>query len=63
LGKSRFSNEQIAFAVALVESGMPVGKACRQLCVSEAGLYNWRKKFRERSAQSSSLSLRKPRMT
>jgi transposase-like protein len=54
LGKPRFSEAQIAHALALIDSGMPVGKACRQLVVSEASLYNWRKKFRARAVPTGS---------
>lgn len=43
--KSRFSEEQIAFALRQVESGTPVGDVCRQVGVSEATFYTWKKKF------------------
>lgn len=43
--KSRFSEEQIAFALRQVESGTPVGDVCRQVGVSEATWYLWKKKF------------------
>jgi putative transposase len=34
--KSRFSEEQIAYALRLAESGTPVVDVCRQIGVSEA---------------------------
>jgi len=43
--KSRFSEEQIAYALRQVESGTPVGDVCRQIGVSEATFYVWKKKF------------------
>jgi putative transposase len=43
--KSRFSEEQIAYALRQVESGSPVGDVCRQIGVSEATFYTWKKKF------------------
>ena len=43
--KSRFSEEQIAYALRQVEGGSPVGDVCRQLGVSEATFYVWKKKY------------------
>jgi putative transposase len=43
--KSRFSEEQIAYALRQAESGTPVGDVCRQVGVSEATFYQWKKKF------------------
>ena len=43
--KSRFSEEQIAFALRQAETGTPVGDVCRQIGVSEATFYTWKKKF------------------
>jgi transposase-like protein len=42
--KRRFTQEQIAFALELIDTGMPVGRACRQFGMSEAALYGWRRK-------------------
>ena len=42
--RSRFSEEQIVYAIQQAESGTPVGDLCRQLGVSEATFYTWKKK-------------------
>ncbi len=43
--RSRFTEEQIAYALRLAESGTPVVDVCRQIGVSEATYYTWKKKF------------------
>ena len=43
--RSKFSEEQVAYALRQVESGTPVGDVCRQLGVSEATFYAWKKKY------------------
>ena len=43
--KSRFTNEQIAFALKQAESGTPVEVVCRKLGVSQPTFYRWKKKF------------------
>jgi len=43
--RSRFSEEQVAFALRQAEGGMPVRDVCRQLGVSEATFYVWKKKY------------------
>ena len=43
--QSKFSEEQIAYALRQAESGTAVGDVCRQLGVSEATFYVWKKKF------------------
>lgn len=43
--KSKFSEEQIAYALRQTESGTAVADVCRQLGVSEATFYIWKKKF------------------
>jgi putative transposase len=40
---SKFTEEQIAYALRHAESGTPVGDVCRQLGVSEATFYPWKK--------------------
>lgn len=42
---SKFSEEQIAYPLREVEGGRPVGDVCRQVGVSEATFYLWKKKF------------------
>jgi putative transposase len=43
--RSRFSEEQIIYAIRQAESGTPVGDLCRQLGVSDATFYAWKKKY------------------
>ena len=43
--RSKFSEEQVAYALRQAESGTPVGDVCRQLGVSEATFYTWKKKY------------------
>jgi putative transposase len=43
--RSKFSEEQVAYALRQAESGTPVADVCRQLGVSEATFYIWRKKY------------------
>ncbi len=43
--RSKFTEEQIAYDRRQVESGTPVPDVCRQLGVSEATFYVWKKKF------------------
>ena len=43
--KSRFTNEQIAFALRQAESGTAVEEVCRKLNISQQTFYRWRKKF------------------
>ena len=43
--RSKFSEEQVAYALRQVEAGTPVGDVCRQLGVSEATFYAWKKKY------------------
>ena len=42
---SKFTEEQIADALRQVESGTPPADVCRQLGVSEATFYIWKKKY------------------
>ena len=41
--KSRYTEEQIAFALRQAEGGSPVADVCRQMGVSEASFYVWKK--------------------
>ena len=43
--RSKFSEEQVAYALRQAESGTPVGDVCRQLGVTEATFYTWKKKY------------------
>jgi putative transposase len=43
--KSRYAEEQIAFALRQAESGTPVADVCRQMGISEASFYVWKKKY------------------
>ena len=43
--KSKFTKEQIAFALRQAESGTTVAEVCRKMGVSEATFYNWKKKY------------------
>ena len=56
--RSRFSEEQIAYALRQAEAGTPVSDVCRQLGVSEASFYVWKKKY----GQLGVTELRKLRM-
>lgn len=42
---SKFTEEQIAFALKQAESGITVAEVCRKMGVSENTLYAWKKKF------------------
>lgn len=43
--KSRFTEEQIAYALRLAESGTVVADVCRQMGIAEATFYVWKKKY------------------
>lgn len=43
--KSKFTEQQIVFALKQAETGVPVSEVCRKLGISEATFYNWKKKF------------------
>ena len=43
--KSRFTEEQIAYALRLAESGTTVTDVCRQIGIAEATFYVWKKKY------------------
>ena len=43
--RSKFSEEQIVYAIRQVESGTLVGDLCWQLGVSDATFYVWKKKY------------------
>jgi transposase-like protein len=39
--KSKFTEQQIAFALQQAESGTQVGEVCRKMGISEATFYRW----------------------
>jgi putative transposase len=43
--KSRFTEEQIAFAIKQAELGTKVEEICRKMCISDATFYKWRQKY------------------
>jgi len=43
--KSKFTEEQIAFALRQAEGGTSVGETYRKMGISEATFYNWKKKY------------------
>lgn len=43
--RSKYTEEQIAFALKQAELGTAVSEVCRKMGVSEATFYNWKKKF------------------
>jgi putative transposase len=43
--KTRFTEEQIAFALRQAETGTRAGEICRKMGISEATFYNWKKKY------------------
>ena len=43
--KSKFTDEQIAFALKQAELGISVEEVCRKMGVSDATFYVWRKKY------------------
>jgi putative transposase len=43
--RSRYTDEQIMYALRQVESGTAVADVCRQLGISEATFYVWKKRF------------------
>ncbi len=43
--RSKYTEEQIAFALKQAELGTAVPEVCRKMGVSEATFYNWKKKF------------------
>jgi putative transposase len=43
--RSKFSEEQIVYALRQAEAGTPVGDLCRQFGVSDATFYAWKKKY------------------
>jgi len=42
---SRYSPEQVAFAMRQAESGTPVPEICRKMGIVEQTFYRWKKKY------------------
>jgi putative transposase len=43
--KSKFTDEQVAYALRQAEGGTPVLDVCRKLGITEQTFYRWKKKF------------------
>ncbi|SDD94452.1 putative transposase [Belnapia rosea] len=43
--KSRYTDEQVAFALKQAELGTSVAEVCRKMGVSEATFFRWKQKF------------------
>jgi putative transposase len=43
--RSRFTEEQIAFALKQQELGTSVDEICRKMGISDATFYNWKKRY------------------
>ena len=43
--KTKFTEQQITFALRQAETGTRVAEVCRKLGISDATFYNWKKKY------------------
>ena len=43
--RSKFTGQQIAFALKQAELGTSVEEVCRKMGISDATFYNWKKKY------------------
>ena len=43
--KTKFTEEQIAFALRQAETGTRAVEVCRKIGISEATFYNWKRKY------------------
>ena len=43
--KSKFTEEQILFALKQGDAGQPVADVCRRMGISEAAYYVWKKRY------------------
>ena len=43
--RSKFTDQQIAFALQQAETGTAVAEICRKLGISEATFYRWKERY------------------
>ena len=43
--RSKFTEQQIVFALKQAETGVKVAEVCRKMGISEATFFNWKRKF------------------
>ena len=43
--KTKYTEQQIGFALKQAETGTSVQEVCRKMGISEATFYNWKKKY------------------
>ena len=43
--RSKFTDQQIAFALKQAETGTPIEEVCRKLGISQQTFYRWKKIF------------------
>ena len=43
--KTKYSEEQIAFALRQAETGTSIAEVCRKMGICEATYFNWKKKY------------------
>jgi putative transposase len=43
--RSKFTEQQVAYALKQAELGTPVEEVCRKMGISDATFYNWKKKY------------------
>ena len=43
--KTKFTEQQISFALKQADTGTRVDEVCRKMGISEATFYNWKEKF------------------
>ena len=43
--KSRYTDEQIAFALRQAETGTPVAEVIRKMGIAEQTFYNWKRRY------------------
>ena len=43
--KSKFTEQQIVFALKQADNGIKVEEVCRKMGISDATFYNWKKKY------------------